>query len=218
MIEEREEREGAVGDETGVREASKRATRQSLVDAAIAEFAERGFDAPSLDAICARAGFTRGAFYVHFQNRDELVAAAMEHSLHTFLDSIIDQGSVSGDLGATVGRFIEVALQPMRDAVPSTASAQFDGPPPLHQLLEACHRSQSVRVAFVEMLDEAIGRLTPATRGGQDAGTIRADVDAEQISTLLVLLALGASTAAELKLPLDLSTTSGALLRLLQRS
>jgi TetR/AcrR family transcriptional repressor of nem operon len=205
-----------VGDGTGTREASKRATRQALLDAAIAEFTERGFDTPSLDAICARAGFTRGAFYVHFHDRDELVAAAMEQSLHAFLDGIIDRGSVTDDIGATVGRFIEVALQPMILGEAAQEPSGVAGPV-LHQLLEACDRSESVRAAFVQMLTEAVGRVTPAARGGQGIGQLRSDVGAEEISTLLVLLALGAWTAGELKLPLDLPRLSDALLRLLQR-
>jgi AcrR family transcriptional regulator len=206
-----------VGDETGTREASKRATRQALVDAAIAEFAERGFDTPSLDAICARAGFTRGAFYVHFRNRDELVAASMEHSLHAFLDGIIDRGSVTDDIGATVGRFIEVALQPLILGEAATGPSGIAGPV-LHQLLEACDRSESVRTAFVDMLTEAVGRVRTAARGGQGIGQLRSDVDAEDIATLLVLLALGAWTAGELKLPLNLPGLSGALMGLLKGS
>ena len=54
-------------------QAAKQETREALLQAAMAEFAEKGLDLPSLDAICARAGFTRGAFYVHFRDREELV-------------------------------------------------------------------------------------------------------------------------------------------------
>ncbi|HVH04632.1 MAG TPA: TetR family transcriptional regulator, partial [Myxococcota bacterium] len=63
------------------RELAKQETREALVQAAIAEFAEKGLDLPSLDAICARAGFTRGAFYVHFRDREELLGAVMERAL-----------------------------------------------------------------------------------------------------------------------------------------
>ncbi|MCZ7684911.1 MAG: TetR family transcriptional regulator [Sandaracinaceae bacterium] len=53
-------------------------TREALVDAAAELFAEQGLTGPSLDAICAKAGFTRGAFYVHFATRDDLIAAVVE--------------------------------------------------------------------------------------------------------------------------------------------
>ena len=71
------------------RESAKRETREALIAAALAEFAEHGLAAPSLDAICARAGFTRGAFYVHFRDRDDLMVGVLETALGAFLDAMI---------------------------------------------------------------------------------------------------------------------------------
>ena len=42
----------------GIRESAKRATRDALIEAALAEFFAHGFDGPSLDAICARASLS----------------------------------------------------------------------------------------------------------------------------------------------------------------
>jgi len=50
-------------------------TRERLLDAALALFAEVGVDATSIEAICDRAGFTRGAFYSNFTDKAELVDA-----------------------------------------------------------------------------------------------------------------------------------------------
>ena len=50
----------------------REATRQKLLDAAAQVFAEVGLDAASVEAICERAGFTRGAFYSNFETKDEL--------------------------------------------------------------------------------------------------------------------------------------------------
>ncbi|HEY9306649.1 MAG TPA: helix-turn-helix domain-containing protein [Microbacterium sp.] len=50
----------------------REATRQKLLDAAALVFAEVGLDAASVEAICERAGFTRGAFYSNFETKDEL--------------------------------------------------------------------------------------------------------------------------------------------------
>ncbi len=50
----------------------REATRQKLLDAAAQVFAEEGLDAASVEAICERAGFTRGAFYSNFDSKDEL--------------------------------------------------------------------------------------------------------------------------------------------------
>ena len=50
-------------------------TVERLLDAALETFAEIGFAAASVEDICSRGGFTRGAFYSSFRTRDELFAA-----------------------------------------------------------------------------------------------------------------------------------------------
>ena len=47
-------------------------TRARLLDAAFDVFADVGLDAASVEAVCERAGFTRGAFYSNFASKDEL--------------------------------------------------------------------------------------------------------------------------------------------------
>lgn len=56
----------------------REATRARLVEAAIAEFAERGIDATSIEHLCDRAGFTRGAFYSNFSTKDDVCIAILE--------------------------------------------------------------------------------------------------------------------------------------------
>ena len=53
-------------------------TQDRLLDAAIALFAEKGVHGASVEEICERAGFTRGAFYSNFASKDDLLVAAVE--------------------------------------------------------------------------------------------------------------------------------------------
>lgn len=50
----------------------REATRQRLLDAAAQVFAEVGLAAASVEAVCERAGYTRGAFYSNFDSKEEL--------------------------------------------------------------------------------------------------------------------------------------------------
>jgi len=50
-------------------------TVERLLDAALETFAEVGFAAASVEDICRRGGFTRGAFYSSFKTKDELFGA-----------------------------------------------------------------------------------------------------------------------------------------------
>src|SRR5512134_93741 len=59
----------------------REATRERVLDAARDVFAERGVFGGTVEEICARAGFTRGAFYSNFADKDEVLRAliAREH-------------------------------------------------------------------------------------------------------------------------------------------
>ena len=50
-------------------------TVERLLDAALETVAEIGFAAASVEDICRRGGFTRGAFYSSFRTKDELFGA-----------------------------------------------------------------------------------------------------------------------------------------------
>lgn len=54
------------------------ATRQRLLDAAHDVFADQGFGRTTVEQVCERAGFTRGAFYSNFSSLDELFLAMWE--------------------------------------------------------------------------------------------------------------------------------------------
>ncbi|WOP19505.1 TetR/AcrR family transcriptional regulator [Raineyella sp. LH-20] len=52
-------------------------TRQRLLDGAVGVFADRGVLAASVEEICDRAGFTRGAFYSNYASKNDLVLALL---------------------------------------------------------------------------------------------------------------------------------------------
>lgn len=192
------------------RDVSKQETRGALIAAGLAEFAAKGLDLPSLDAICARAGFTRGAFYVHFRDRDDFLVAVMEDVFQTFLDTIIATGDDAHDLEHTVDRFaLAVAAGPEQGA-PDALSVG------LHRVLDACARSPVLRARFVTMLQDGARRLMTTTQHGQQAGTVRDDVDAGQLGQLLMFVALGVLAAVDTGVPFDPHGVRAAALRLLQ--
>jgi AcrR family transcriptional regulator len=62
--------------DAGGRPRRRRAdTVERLLDAALETFAESGFAAASVEDLCSRGGFTRGAFYSSFRTKDELFGA-----------------------------------------------------------------------------------------------------------------------------------------------
>jgi AcrR family transcriptional regulator len=63
-------------------------TRARLLDGALEVFAERGFHGASVEDICDRAGFTRGAFYSNFASKDELVIALFQATTDRLIEQI----------------------------------------------------------------------------------------------------------------------------------
>ncbi|KOG07235.1 MULTISPECIES: TetR/AcrR family transcriptional regulator [Streptomyces] len=56
-------------------------TRAALLKAALETFAEHGFHATTIEQVCERAGYTRGAYYSNFASKEELFLALFdEHS------------------------------------------------------------------------------------------------------------------------------------------
>jgi AcrR family transcriptional regulator len=53
-------------------------TRSHLLDAAARVFARQGFDGASIDDIAAAAGFTKGAVYSNFKNKEDLFLALID--------------------------------------------------------------------------------------------------------------------------------------------
>jgi AcrR family transcriptional regulator len=87
----------------GVRTARRDATRGRVLDAAMEVFAERGVFGGSVEDICDRAGFTRGAFYSNFADKADVLEAliAREHArLLAELDASAASAAVAGQGGA----------------------------------------------------------------------------------------------------------------------
>src|ERR1700744_2642451 len=57
------------------------ATRQHIVDVASAQFREGGVAAVGIAGIMAGAGLTNGAFYNHFESKEDLVQAVLANAL-----------------------------------------------------------------------------------------------------------------------------------------
>jgi TetR/AcrR family transcriptional repressor of nem operon len=65
----------------GYSQAQKSESRKRVLDTAARQIRENGIEALGLADCMRNAGLTHGAFYGHFESRDALIAAAVEHAL-----------------------------------------------------------------------------------------------------------------------------------------
>jgi AcrR family transcriptional regulator len=66
-------------------------TRQQLIDAARKIFARDGFEKASLQDISALAGKTRGAFYVHFNDKEDVFFAIFEQYVEEAQEQLLQR-------------------------------------------------------------------------------------------------------------------------------
>lgn len=98
---------------------SRENTRARLMDAAFEVFAEVGLDAASVEAICERAGFTRGAFYSNYESKDDLfldlVSEVAEQKLEAVTARVRDMKE-SGDVPAVPASIVQQVVDVSMDS------------------------------------------------------------------------------------------------------
>lgn len=81
-------------------------TRDQLIAAAGAVFAEKGYDGAGVQEIARRAGYTTGAIYGRFKGKAELLLAAIEAHTNNELEQLFAEHHFEGrvtDIVTTVG-------------------------------------------------------------------------------------------------------------------
>jgi AcrR family transcriptional regulator len=141
-----------VGENT---QTKPRLTRQDWIDAAIEQLALAGIGAVTVDRLASNLNITRGSFYHHFADREELLREMLKHWAERWTYAIREQISALGlDPGTTL-----LALMKL---IRSNRAADYDAPfrawalnDPLAQ--EVVREIDEVRLAFILSQFEALG-------------------------------------------------------------
>jgi AcrR family transcriptional regulator len=139
--------------------------RQKLLAAAVELFAERGTEG-SLEEVAKRAGVGIGTLYRHFPTRDALVEAAYRNEvaqLRAAADELLAELPPDEALEAWMRRFVDYgsAKRGMRDALQSIAGGGSD--------------------LFADTRGQVVEAVAVLLRAGAEAGTLRADVEPEDV-------------------------------------
>lgn len=91
------------------RQRQKARTRQHLLDVALAEFEAHGYEATTIRSISRAAGVGTGTVFVHFENKADLLQAALHEELAQISSSAVDslpQAELSHQLHHLVAHFL----------------------------------------------------------------------------------------------------------------
>ena len=157
-------------------------TQSRLISAASQIFAERGFGRATVEDICERAGYSRGAFYSNFDSLDGLFFALY--------------GARSAELIDAVRRVVEVmpdelSLSEVVDRVITVLPISRDSH--LLNMEFAAHalRHEDVAIALAEHRRAVREALTPILRAGLTAADATFDGNLDHLARSLIAVQEG---------------------------
>jgi AcrR family transcriptional regulator len=145
----------------------------SLLDAAVALFNERGYEATSVDEVATRLGVTKSAIYHHVPSKVELLRLALDRALDALF-------AVTSETGATTGPAIDRLEYVVRGSVRVLAAEL-----PFVTLLLRLRGNTEVERTALQRRREFDRVVTGLVRAAGHEGDVRADVDPAVISRLL---------------------------------
>ncbi|MBX3312829.1 MAG: TetR/AcrR family transcriptional regulator [Actinobacteria bacterium] len=158
-----------------------------LLEAAVVEFAARGYAGARVAEIAARAGVTTGAIYSRYRGKAELLAEAIEWATNDEFDRLFTDHRFEGrmeDVLRIVGQHLIVREERCDDGTPS-------GDGLLLESFAAARQEPDVRRLLGDHLLDRHGRLVRVVDAAKDTGGIDPDVDTNALVTFCYALGLG---------------------------
>ena len=157
-----------------ISEEQRAAARQRLIDATVAVAERDGVDGLTTRAIVAEAGVSAGMFYGHFDSKEALLAAVVDHKtdeLTTLVHAELELGTpMEGVVRALVDQLVRV--------LDLKVLASFRTGAGTEDALAAQRRiNRRIVDAFVPLLEASV-----------DAGVVRPDIDPEAVVEFIDLV------------------------------
>lgn len=152
--------------------------REALVDAALVEFSEHGYEATTVAAIAARAGVTTGALYAHFASKLELLVAAI---------GLGHPSEYAAVLSRAYSTPVDRLVAALEDQLPTSTARRL-------LLLDAivlARRDPEVADMLRLGFDAYLGAMAGAIQEGVDAGVLDPVLPSGELARLGAAVSLG---------------------------
>lgn len=163
---------------------SRENTRARLLEAAAQVFAEVGLEGATVEAVCERAGFTRGAFYSNFESKDELFLALSASVAEARLNAVRERVAALAAQGAFADVDPVTLVREVMDAV---------GDDRLGVMLHSEIRIRALRdpaagAAFLAKEEEMVDSIAEIIRGIVASGAITLRMEPKPVARLLMVV------------------------------
>ena len=155
-------------------------TQARILEAALKNFSESGYDAASVDDICAEAGVSKGAFYHHFPSKQAVFLTLLNEWLKT----------VDASLEAARKPTVPETLTNMARMLP-TIFSQADGRLPMFlEFWLQASRDETVWKATIAPYQRYLDYFAELVKQGIEEGSFR-PVDPQSAAQVIVSFAVG---------------------------
>jgi AcrR family transcriptional regulator len=160
------------------------------MDAALGVFARNGYERATVDEIVREAGYSKGAFYVHFEAKEDIFWAMLEerlaHQQEAFREAL--------DISVPVAQNLQTILRSLfslnqEDPLWSALFMEF---------IAHASRNGKIRDKLGGMYRNWRGFSVEVLHAGQDAGLVRKDLDAEFLASVIIAVIEGSMMQARL--------------------
>ena len=194
---------------TSLAQRRKVETRQGLLAAAYRVFGEKGYAHATVDDVAAAAGVSKGAVYHHFDSKEALFRALLEDHGHE-LDAMTEVATHADSFAQLVRGVVRVWIDHYRSDplfVPLSLETRL-----------AATREPWARQIVADFYVQVRGLIAAMLKVGQEAGSVRADLDTDAAAAFLFGALDGACLQASIdpaRVPLD--GVEGPLVDLIER-
>ena len=165
-------------------------TRQKLLDSALSVFATHGYERATVDEIVRDAGFSKGAFYVHFGSKEDLFWGMLEGRIAAIQEAL--------RLALDTTQSVTDNERRLLKAVFALDEHDRHWPALFVEFTAHAARNEKVREKLSEMYRRWHTFTVTMLREGQEAGRVRVDVDVEFMASVTIALVEGVLTQSRL--------------------
>ncbi len=196
------------------RQEQRQQTRARLVDAALRVFAERGYDHATVEEISIAAGYSKGAYYFHFDSKEDILLELLATWMEDQTKRLLAFENARGPAAIALLETLESLLR-------------YDDRDPCWRLLlpeiwAQSHRNAKVRETlqsgYARWIDLLTNAFEKAEREGLVSLAIRADIAASLVLAAHDGLTLRSRLKTQAEGALPSSQVLGALVTLVAPS
>jgi TetR/AcrR family transcriptional repressor of nem operon len=162
-------------------------TRATIVGAAARLMHDRGLSSPSMDDVLAASGTGKSQLYHYFDDKQDLAVAVLRHQFDLVMGA---QPALHDTACDDLGRWRDEVLRAHRDSGFGTC--------PLGAFVGQTDHDPMLRATLIELFARWQGAVAGLVARAQQAGRVRAEVDADAAGRALLTALQGGTILAHL--------------------